>query len=221
MEKKKVFKGSNSFRTLFNSRSAGKYLFRRFNNSPRDAFLGFLKGPKGFILHFLSISKSEGFTLIELILVVGILSVLAVAALAVLDPFAQIQKANDSRRKSDLSQIQRALETYYQDNGKYPLSTVTTPYKISVPGSPNPVTIDWGNSWQPYMNLMPKDPSASKNYVYYSITGQSYFLYASLDRGKFDPQACNSGNACLNLPSGASCGSGTCNFGATSPNVSP
>ncbi len=176
---------------------------------------------KIFNFQFSIFNSKKGFTLVELIVVIGILSILAVVALMAINPLVQFQKADDSRRKADLSQIQKALETYYQDNGNYPLSSVTSPlYRITVPGTP-PTIIDWGQQWQPYMNLVPKDPIASKNYVYYS-TGQSYFLYASLDRSGSDPQACNgAGTACSNLPSGASCGSGICNFGVSSPNFSP
>ena len=205
MEEKKVFKRSNSFRTLFNSRNPGKSFFRRYNNSSSDAFIGFLK-------------KTKGFTLIELIVVVGILSILAVVGIAALNPVEQFKKASDSRRKSDLAQIQKAVEVYYQDNGSYPLSDS---YMITIPAQSGGTTIiDWGKSWIPYMNILPKDPANSKNYVY-SSTGQSYFIYASLDREGKDPQACNGGVACEKLPSGASCGSGTCNYGVTSPNVSP
>lgn len=170
--------------------------------------------------------KKNGFTLVELIVVVGILSILAVAGVVALNPVEQFKKASDSKRKADLAQVKRALETYYQDNGKYPLSSTSAPaYRISVPGNPNPITINWGSSWAPYMNLTPKDPSASKNYVYYSVTGQSYFLYASLDRGSLDPQSCQNLNAngeCANVPAANLCGTGVkCNFGTTSPNVSP
>ena len=169
--------------------------------------------------------KNNGFTLIELIVVIGILSILAVVGLVAINPLVQFQKADDLRRKADLSQIQKALETYYQDNGSYPLSSVISPlYKITVPGQQTPTIIDWGHQWQPYMNLVPKDPGASKNYVYYS-TGQSYYLYASLDRGNKDPQSCQNLNAngeCQNVPGVNLCGTGAkCNYGATSPNVNP
>ncbi|MCL5434894.1 MAG: prepilin-type N-terminal cleavage/methylation domain-containing protein [Patescibacteria group bacterium] len=170
-------------------------------------------------------NQSRGFTLVELIVTVGILSILALAGLTAVNPIAQFQKANDARRKADFSQIQKALETYYQDNGKYPSSSITNPlYRITIPSQLGTTTVDWGTSWQPYMNLLPKDPSGSKYYVYYS-TGQSYYLYASLDRGSGDPQSCQNLNAngeCLNVPAANLCGTGVkCNFGVTSPNVSP
>lgn len=160
----------------------------------------------------------RGFTLIELIIVIGILSVLAAVLFSVINPFAQFQKANDGRRKSDLSQIQKALEQYYQDSGKYPSSSDN--YRII---GLDFNLVDWGQSWQPYMNVLPKDPSSLKTYVYYSpneANGQSYYLYASLDRGGNDPQTCYpNGAKCLNAPT-SGCG-GTCNYGVTSPNVSP
>jgi prepilin-type N-terminal cleavage/methylation domain-containing protein len=163
-------------------------------------------------------NKNRGFTLIELIIVIGILGILAVAALAVLNPLAQFQKANDTRRKSDLAQIQRALETYYQDHNAYPVVT-GTPYQIP--------TVAWGSSWAPYINTLPKDPNfPSRSYVYYSFSGQSYYLYASLERGSNDPAACNKGLACRSISDNGSptCGNGAgvvCNYGVSSPDVMP
>lgn len=158
----------------------------------------------------------------------GILSTLAIGAIVALNPLAQFQKASDVRRKSDLSQIQKALESYYQDNGKYPDSSLS--YRITVPvAGGGTTTIDWGQQWSPYMNPLPKDPTASKNYVYYSIGGQSYYLYASLDRGAEDPQSCpnlkNYNWECKNVPAPTLCGpTGAgikCNYGVSTPNVSP
>jgi len=172
------------------------------------------------------LSNQRAFTLIELIIVIGILAIVATVLLAVIDPLSQAKKANDGRRKSDLSQIQKALEQYYQDYGGYPLNadTIGCTYQIRGNNGDGDDCISWGQSWQPYMNVLPRDPSGSKNYVYYapsSANGQSYYLYANLDRGGNDPQACNNnGAACLNVPGGADCG-GTCNYGVSSPNVSP
>lgn len=167
----------------------------------------------------------KGFTLVELILVVGIIAILFTVAFMVLNPLGQFQKANDSKRKSDLAQIQRALESYYQDNERYPRTTGAPSYCLQHIVSP------WsyycGNSnWSPYMNLVPKDPKSSNRYVYYvSSDGQSYYIYANLERGMKDPQVCNAdGSGCDSLTtnsiSATACG-GTCNYGVSSPNVSP
>lgn len=149
---------------------------------------------------------------------------MATGIIIAVNPLAQIQKAQDARRKSDLSQIQKAVETYYQDVGKYPPST--SDYKIK---GLNNNAIEWGSSWQPYMAVLPKDPVSTKTYVYYSSSnGQTYYLYASLDRGANDPQACI-GGWCKSLPNSDgvqidACGpidADPCDYGVSSPNVSP
>jgi len=151
--------------------------------------------------------KNKGFTLLEMIIVIGILGILAVGAIVALNPLAQFEKANDARRKSDLAQIQRALETYYQDHNQYP--TNTDSYQID--------GVPWGSSWQPYMNVLPEDPTSSKHYAYYSPDGQSYYIYASLDRVDTSDQCQGS------APCGSTtvCGGGKCNYGVSSPNVTP
>ncbi|MBI4096643.1 MAG: type II secretion system protein [Candidatus Levybacteria bacterium] len=167
------------------------------------------------------IAKTRGFTLVELLIAMAIISILATGLIVIINPITQIQKANDARRKGDLAQIQKALETYYQDNRKYPASSVD--YEIIAGDS----AIEWGDTWMPYMGNLPEDLNPSlKKYVYYS-DGQTYYLYASLDRGANDPQAC-SGAVCASLASNgispekcAVSGSAVCNYGISSPNVSP
>lgn len=159
--------------------------------------------------------------MIELITAIGVLAVLSTTVLVALDPLEQFKKSADSRRKSDLAQIQRALEIYYQDFGEYPYSVQS---KISTSALASDI-VDWGEAWSPYIDVLPVDPSGNKRYVYWSdTTRQSYALYASLDREGKDPQACNDGNACTNaLANGLLCG-GTntpCTYGATSPNIAP
>lgn len=173
------------------------------------------------------LKHSFGFTLIELIVVIGVMAIISTIGLAALDPMTQFQKSSDARKKSDLAQIQKALEIYYEDSGMYPEYVVG--FKIRNNDS-NQSTVEWGTSWQPYMNVLPKSPD-STNYIYYSPAGgQSYYLYASLSRGDKDQQACNDGLTCQSIidldgviPENA-CdpgGAGLCNYGVSSANVSP
>lgn len=172
-----------------------------------------------------SLYASRGFSLIELILVIAILSIMAVMFISLINPAEQMRKANDARRKSDLAQIQKTLEAYLNDNGQYPAHTTTTPLHRLYPGN---VMYDWGTTWTAYKTALPADdPSSSRNYVYFS-TGQSYWLYASLERGNKDPQVCASGGAgiCLSISANSipttACGASvTCNYGVSSPNTSP
>ena len=181
------------------------------------------------------IFKSAGFTLLELIIVIGVLSILALLVLMVVNPLEQFRKANDTRRKDDLAQIQRGLEQYYQDNGAYP-----TGFHDNVGGNdvweitnPQLTPIPWGSSWSPYMNVIPKDPDGNKNYVYIS-DGQKYWLFTALDRGGKDPQACMASIAscqadpfsnacqCASAPTNTYCGSNIiCTYGVSSPNTVP
>ncbi len=158
----------------------------------------------------------KGFTLIELILVLGIVGMFAAGIVVTINPSDQYRKGLDGRRKADLANIQKAIEFYYQDHGQYPSSTSNFEILDSVSGS---VTYSWGTPWTPYMSLLPKDPSTNKAYVYFS-TGQTYYLFASLDRGAKDVDSCNNGDKCVAAPVAATCGD-VCNFGLSSPNTSP
>lgn len=151
----------------------------------------------------------------------ALIGVMIAGVIVAVNPLAQIEKAQDSKRKSDFSQIQKALETYHQDIGRYPQSSVDNKI-IDLGGS----IVQWGSSWQPYMAMLPKDPSSSKNYVYFNsgLDGQTYYIYANLDRGGNDPQACfPNGSPCASAVTNSvatACG-GNCNYAVSTPNVSP
>ncbi|HEV2339285.1 MAG TPA: prepilin-type N-terminal cleavage/methylation domain-containing protein [Patescibacteria group bacterium] len=171
--------------------------------------------------------KQKGFTLVEMLIAIGIIGILSIVLLMVVNPLEQFQKANDSRRKSDLAQIQRALEQYYQDHGQYPRYSTASPlYEIvdfnNINANPRP-GIAWGNPWQPYMNFLPKDPDSGRTYIYVTDSSyQTYWLYASLERGTIDSQSCNNGSVCGNVPANVTCGgSNVCNYGVSSTNTSP
>ena len=68
--------------------------------------------------------KQKGFTLVELLIVVSVISILTVMAMA---NFAGgTSKARDAQRKSDLRAVREALEQYRQDKGSYPLAGATS-----------------------------------------------------------------------------------------------
>lgn len=67
---------------------------------------------------------SRGFTLIELLVVIAIIALLTAIGLV---SYNTVQmKARDSRRVSDVQQIQTALGLYMINEGAYPVATATT-----------------------------------------------------------------------------------------------
>ena len=87
-----------------------------------------------------------GFTLIEILIAVAIVSTLMGLTLLVINPSALRKKVRDAQRKKDLEIISLALEQYYADNNDYPdtdfsgltgaLSGGSTVYIKTVPADP-------------------------------------------------------------------------------------
>lgn len=103
--------------------------------------------------------KASGFTIVELLIVIVIIAILS--TLVVMAYNGITEKANQSRRISDISSVRKALELYRQEVGYYPAN-----------GADN-----WGGALNsaamttalaPYMNQIPTEPTgdASKAYQY-------------------------------------------------------
>lgn len=120
--------------------------------------------------------NNKGFTLIELLVVIaiiGLLSTLAVVALG-----SAREKARDSKRLSDLKQVQTALELFYTDNNGYPTSTVTLGSASAA--CLNSAGFTTAGCSNPYMGQVPSDPG-SNSYAYSATTSASYAITATLE----------------------------------------
>src|SRR3972149_10609169 len=58
----------------------------------------------------------KGFTLVELLIVIGILAVLLAIVLIALNPARQFSQANNTKRSSDVNAILNAIHQYAADN---------------------------------------------------------------------------------------------------------
>jgi prepilin-type N-terminal cleavage/methylation domain-containing protein len=132
-------------------------------------------------------SYSSGFTLMEMLIVMAILTVIALVVILGLNPLGQISKAHDAKRKSDLSTIKKVFEDYYNDKSCYP-----PPSAVCFDGSGNtsPCTICGAQanspSFSPYLNQLPCDPTnnTSKKYLYEvdnTTCATSFKIYTKLE----------------------------------------
>ncbi len=68
----------------------------------------------------------KGFTMIELLIVIAVLGILAVAVLSAINPIEQINRSRDTGTRSDSEQLIGAVDRYYTVNGYYPWQTGAT-----------------------------------------------------------------------------------------------
>lgn len=103
----------------------------------------------------------KGFTLLELLIVIGILAVLATAAVLVLNPAELLKQARDSTRVADLNSLHRTIGLYLttvkspamdNNNGHCAnvLSTDRRVYSNLAGGTSSPVTFAYTNTGVPY-----------------------------------------------------------------------
>lgn len=97
----------------------------------------------------------KGFTLIELLVVIGILAILLSIVLIAINPARQFGQANDTRRRSDVTQILNAIGAYAADNkGVLPAGITTAPLLISDTGANICADI-----MPTYIPALPEDPT--------------------------------------------------------------
>lgn len=126
------------------------------------------------------VKVQQGFTLIEMLVVVSLIGVLTTLITANLN--SARQRGRDTQRKSDLRNIQTALRLYYQDFQAFPANT--SGGEISGCGASGTSICAWGESWEAgintYMSVLPKDP----------LPGQAYRYQVTADRESYTLDAC-------------------------------
>ncbi len=102
----------------------------------------------------------KGFTLIELIVVMGILTVLLAIVLVAVNPSRQFSLANNTQRRSDVNALLNAIHQYSADNaGNLPAGITSTATNIGT-GVGN---VDLCAALTPtYVAQMPTDPTKPK-----------------------------------------------------------
>src|SRR5690349_12572537 len=78
-------------------------------------------------------SYSPGFTMIELLVVISVIGVLAVAVLSSINPIEQILKSRDTRTRTDAANLINATDRYFAIHEVYPWNTTTGTYTAADP----------------------------------------------------------------------------------------
>ncbi len=97
--------------------------------------------------------KNRGFTLIELLVVISIIGLLSSVVIASLNNARS--KGKDSKRMSDVVQLQRALEIYYDTYETYPVSSWVSSGQSTWNTSANPLYALVTNN---ILSSLPVDP---------------------------------------------------------------
>lgn len=100
-----------------------------------------------------SMRQTAGFTMIELLVVISIIGVLAVAVLSSINPIEQINKGRDTRTRSDAAQLVNAIDRYVAIHEAFPWNRPLTPGGALTAGAPtnpqNPYSMSdasWGDA---------------------------------------------------------------------------
>lgn len=105
--------------------------------------------------------KNKGFTLIEILVVIGVLSILFSIILILINPAGQFSRANNAKRRSDIVAILNAVGAYTADNkGVLPTGILTTVATIT--DSVNGANI-CALLVPKYIPALPTDPSLKTN----------------------------------------------------------
>jgi prepilin-type N-terminal cleavage/methylation domain-containing protein len=132
-------------------------------------------------------APSVGFTLIELLIVIVVISLIATAAFAALNPTKRIGDSNDGRRKADLISLSKAIELYTADYGYAPTQLAsnaiasgqkyvlcTSAATLTCGGQSNPcLVVSDSNFLGTYLSTLPIDPSKS------ATTDTGYYITRS------------------------------------------
>jgi type II secretion system protein G len=119
----------------------------------------------------------KGFTLIELLVVMAIIGILAAVIMVSLN--SSHSKAHDTKRASDVKELEGAIELYFSNNGQYPsVGTDNTGYLIS---TLQPALVP------NYLATIPQDPlypglsSVQGDYQYVRGDAGSYGIWVYLE----------------------------------------
>lgn len=132
------------------------------------------------------ILNSKGFSIVEILVVFGILLILFTTAFMYANPVENRKKARDQRRLTDIAQLREAFEEFKADNKVYPDVKDQVRYSnVLVTEGQNITSASGGwlnENMTGYLNLLPIDPLNTDGFIYtYVRDDLSFELDAKLE----------------------------------------
>lgn len=156
-----------------------------------------------------------GATFMEILITLAVFTALSITVIITLNPWLQVNRGHDSRRKTNLATLKKVFEEFYNDTQCYPKpdevcyqnqTSTSCPICGDKPTSPQLST--------DYLPQLPCNPTRHYLYVVDSLTCPTWYrIYTQLDNPK-DPAISEIG--CL----GGCPSSPTYNYGISSSNKS-
>lgn len=84
------------------------------------------------MINIKNIKNKLGFTLVELLIVIGLLGAIALIVIAAINPIEQSNRARDTRYKADSGQLISAIDRYFVTQNAFPWMNTTSPATTSV-----------------------------------------------------------------------------------------
>lgn len=148
-------------------------------------------------------ARKNGFTLVELLFVIAIIALISMLTAVLIDKARE--KARDTVRRDDLSQVNKAMQMYYSNNTKYPTAGTCGDAGIIADDTADKLLCG-GSSLKDanteYFAQIPQDPvnSSDQRYILADVSDETYCIHVKLEQGGWfvcQNSACNdSGTDC-------------------------
>lgn len=155
----------------------------------------------------------QGFTLVELLVVIAILAVLAVTVVVVLNPAELLRQSRDATRLSDMATLNRAIGLFLADGQTWSTTTSTCTFATSTAiWSTSPTTCATnqsasvtGSGWVAVnfsalssgspLSTLPLDPTNNANFLYAfkNTASMTYEINARMESVKYASSSVNDG----------------------------
>jgi prepilin-type N-terminal cleavage/methylation domain-containing protein len=155
----------------------------------------------------------QGFTLVELLVVIAILAVLAVTVVVVLNPAELLRQSRDATRLSDMATLNRAIGLFLADGQTWSVTTSTCTFATTTAmWSTSPTTcatnqsdVVTGSGWVAVnfsaisagspISKLPVDPTNNANFLYAfkNTASMTYEINARMESVKYASSSVSDG----------------------------